>query len=372
MIGELVLALEAVAPSRLAAEWDRVGFLLGDASRPLRSALLCIDLTEQTLSEAIRLRCQAIVAYHPPIFEPIHRLTTGQSRESLLLRCAEHRMALLSPHTALDAVQGGVTDWLTDAIGRGERWPITPASEHHPRERLKVVTFVPAYAVHVIRDAMVAAGAGHIGGYTACGFESAGIGTFIAGAGTKPTIGKHGRLERVPEVRLEMVCSEHESVAVIRALRQAHPYETPPVELHQLKALSDSDQGHGRIVRLDRPLARQEIVTRLRRALRIPKGTMQIVEGSGKKTHSLIGVVPGAGFSMFPKAVEQGCSMFITGEARHHDQLAAHAQGCDVVLAGHSQTERGFLPHLARLLQFHLPKVRMHVSRVDAPPAKWA
>jgi putative NIF3 family GTP cyclohydrolase 1 type 2 len=72
------------------------------------------------------------------------------------------------------------------------------------------------------------------------------------------------------------------------------------------------------------------------------------------------------------KAADQGCTLFVTGEARHHDQLAARARGCDLVLAGHTQTERGYLPRLAASLRPHLPGVALAVSRVDAPPFRSA
>jgi dinuclear metal center YbgI/SA1388 family protein len=367
MIGELALALEAVAPSRLAADWDKVGLLAGDPSRPLKRTLVCIDLTAETLAEAARLKCEAIVAYHPPIFEPITRLTAWEPRGALLLSCIERGIALLSPHTALDAVRGGVTDWLASLLGPGESRAIEPAMAARAGEGLKVVTFVPEYAVEVVRDAMSAAGAGQIGAYRRCSFELRGAGTFEGGAGSRPAVGKRGRFERVSEVRLEMVCPPRAQDAVVTALRAAHPYEEPPIDVLRLEPMVDAEQGHGRIVKLDRPLTCAQAVTRLRRALRLPTGAMQVVESRKGRRHARVGFVPGAGFSLMSKAADQGCTLFVTGEARHHDQLAARARGCDLLLAGHSQTERGYLPRLAASLVPHLPGVRVIVSRVDAP-----
>ena len=97
-----------------------------------------------------------------------------------------------------------------------------------------------------------------------------------------------------------------------------------------------------------------------------------MVEGRRGRKHRRVGVVPGAGFSMLAKAADQGCTLFVTGEARHHDQLAARARGCDLLLAGHTQTERGFLPMLARMLEPHVPGVKLLVSKADAPPARLA
>jgi len=368
MIGELALALEAVAPARLAAEWDKVGMLVGDPSRPLKRALLCIDLTEETLAEAIRRKCQAIVAYHPPIFEPIARLTAWEPRGALLLRCIEHGIALFSPHTALDAVRGGVTDWLAEQLGAGERWAIEPASAVRPGEGLKIVTFVPAYAVQVVREAMARAGAGTIGAYRKCSFELAGSGTFEGGAGSKPAVGKRGRFERVAEVRLEMVCEPRAQAAVMQAIRAVHPYEEAPIDVFRTEPSRDLAQGHGRIVRLETPLTCAQAVARLRRALGLPAGAVQVVEARRGRRHARVGFVPGAGFSLMAKAADAGCTLFVTGEARHHDQLAARARGCDLLLAGHSQTERGYLPRLAASLRPHLPGVAIQVSTADAPP----
>ncbi|MBM4006390.1 MAG: Nif3-like dinuclear metal center hexameric protein [Planctomycetes bacterium] len=368
MIGELALALEAVAPSRLAADWDKVGMLVGDPSRTLKRALLCIDLTEETLAEAIRRKCQAIVAYHPPIFEPITRLTALEPRGALLLRCMEHGIALFSPHTALDAVRGGVTDWLAEQLGSGERWAIEPSVTPRPGEGLKIVTFVPAYALGVVRDAMARAGAGTIGAYRKCSFELVGSGTFEGGTGSKPTEGKRGRFERVDEVRLEMVCEPSAQVAVVQAIRAVHPYEEAPIDVFRTESHRDATQGHGRVARLDRPLTCAQVVRKLRGALRLPAGAVQVVESLRARKHARVGLVPGAGFSLMAKAADAGCTLFVTGEARHHDQLAARARGCDLVLAGHSQTERGYLPRLAASLRPHLPGVAIQISSSDAPP----
>jgi putative NIF3 family GTP cyclohydrolase 1 type 2 len=159
---------------------------------------------------------------------------------------------------------------------------------------------------------------------------------------------------------------------VVQAILEAHPYEEAPVEVHRLEPMRDPHQGHGRIVQLDKALSTTEVAQRLRKGLRLPVGSMQLVESKRAQRHQRIGVVPGAGFSMMAKAADQGCTLFVTGEARHHDQLAAKARGCDLLLGGHSQTERGYLPTLAASLKPHLPGVSLVVSRADAPPFRMA
>ena len=130
-LNELVAGLEAIAPLQFAAEWDNVGLLIEPAPRPegvpdVERVLLTIDLTEAVLDEAREKRATLVVAYHPPIFAGLKRLTASSLEGRIALRTVDARVAVYSPHTALDAVVGGVNDWLADALGAGDRRPIEP------------------------------------------------------------------------------------------------------------------------------------------------------------------------------------------------------------------------------------------------------
>jgi hypothetical protein len=98
----------------------------------------------------------------------------------------------------------------------------------------KLVVFVPEGALDSVRDAVFAAGAGRIGDYERCSWYTAGTGTFKGGETTEPTIGKAGREERVPEVRLETVFPAELQREVVAALRRAHPYEEPAFDVYAL------------------------------------------------------------------------------------------------------------------------------------------
>ncbi len=98
------------------------------------------------------------------------------------------------------------------------------------------MTFVPESRVDAVSRAVFAAGAGRIGQYTSCSFRSTGTGTFFGEAGTNPVVGQAGRLELAPEVRLEVVTADVRAEAVVKALREAHPYEEPAFDLVRLAA----------------------------------------------------------------------------------------------------------------------------------------
>jgi hypothetical protein len=98
----------------------------------------------------------------------------------------------------------------------------------------KLVWFVPREALEQTRAAVFDAGAGRIGDYERCSWYTAGTGTFLAGQGTKPTVGEVGREQRVAELRVETVVPVDLVGDVVRALLTAHPYEEVAYELYPL------------------------------------------------------------------------------------------------------------------------------------------
>jgi hypothetical protein len=98
----------------------------------------------------------------------------------------------------------------------------------------KIVVFVPGEQGERLRAAMGEAGAGRIGNYDHCSFTTRGVGRFRPLAGANPAIGEVGRLEEVAEERIETVCAEHSLRDVLAAIRRAHPYEEPAIDIYPL------------------------------------------------------------------------------------------------------------------------------------------
>ena len=365
--GVVADAVNHIAPLSGAESWDNVGLLVGERSWPARRILLTIDLTDAVLAEAVRDDVQFIVAYHPLIFRPITRLTDADAKTRIALAAAQASIAVHSPHTALDAAPGGVNDWLAAGCGEGTTTAIAPHAALPPTETHKLVTFCPVGSVQPIRAALGDAGAGRIGDYEQCAFEIAGHGTFRGGATTNPTIGEPGVLEHVDEIRLEMVCGSAELGAVIAALRAVHPYEEPAFEVHPLAPRPSPERGAGRRLALTDPVDLKTLVARLKSHLGVDR--VEVATGShAPRRYSVIGLCPGAGGSLLEPAIAAGCELFLTGEMRHHDVLAAQAAGCTVVLAGHTHTERGYLKVLRDRLAKSLRGARISVARRDRHP----
>jgi dinuclear metal center YbgI/SA1388 family protein len=391
-IADLVGAMDAIAPEYLAEEWDNVGLIVGDPGDALRGpVLLTIDLRDAIVDEAIALKAGAIVAYHPPIFHPTKRLVASDARQRPVLRAARAGIALYSPHTALDAAPGALCDWLADmalldapanapshdpsTTKLADRRALRPAGYRPPGQQVKIVTFVPESHAERVRHALASAGAGMIGDYAVCSFSVAGSGTFLGNEHAKPFVGKPQQLEHVDEVRLEMVCGKRALALALTTLRQFHPYEEPPIDVYELMPQPDRAAGAGRRLTLDQPLSLARIAQRLKANLRLstigvapsPRLAPSAAEALNAPIKAFA-VCPGSGSSLVDAAIAQGCQALITGELSHHETLRALDMGLSIIVAGHTNTERGYLPHLAARLAEAFPASHPVVSAVDADP----
>lgn len=101
----------------------------------------------------------------------------------------------------------------------------------------KIAVTVPENEADELREVIGNAGAGNIGNYIHCSFSVKGIGRSMPIEGANPTIGQVGQLEAIAEERIEVVCDENHVKAVLTAIRQAHSYEEPAIEVYKLEQL---------------------------------------------------------------------------------------------------------------------------------------
>ena len=368
---DLVAAIDKLAPPSLAESWDNVGLLAGDRGAALAGpALLTIDLTERVMDEAESIGAGAIIAYHPVIFSPIKRLTADDAKQRLVLRAVRAGMLIYSPHTAIDAAPGGLNDWLVSGVGDGDCRALTMNQD--TVARVKIVTFVPPAHVERVRNALASASAGRIGGYELCSFAAPGTGTFLGGEGTNPAIGEAGRLESVDELRLEMICNRASTALAIETLRSLHPYEEPAIDVYELAPLPLRNAGSGRRVMLDQPLMFTKLLENIKAHLGVERVKYATPWQEPDHPVRSVGVCAGAGQSLLGPAADQGCDVFLTGEMRHHEILSALERNIAVVLAGHTNTERGYMPTFAKRLAQVEPSIEFRVSEVDRTPVRWA
>jgi dinuclear metal center YbgI/SA1388 family protein len=356
-LSEIIDALEAIAPTRYAESWDNVGLLAGDPRQDVGRAMLTIDYTAEAAEEARAAKCELIIAYHPPIFSAIKRLTAGH----LVFDAIRRGVAIYSPHTAWDVAAGGTNDFLADLVGLGERSPLRLAEVKSVQHKL--VTFVPEAYSDKVAEALFSAGAGRIGRYSNCSFRSPGTGTFFGEEGSNPVVGSSGRLETAAEIRLETIVPNSAIESVVRALRTAHPYEEPAFDLNVLSTPAGG-VGVGRIGTID-ATPRAQLLDRIKRGLKLDH---LLVAGPIEGEAKTIACCAGACGDLVNDAISRKADLYLTGEMRHHDALRAATTGMTVVCTLHSNSERASLTQLRDRLLEKIPGLALQLSRSDRDP----
>lgn len=358
----LISWMESFAPPHLAEPWDNVGLIVGDPRQAISRVMLTIDYTPLVAEEAREAGCDCIIAYHPPIFEPIKRVTVGGST-GLIHDAIRRGVAIYSPHTALDVADGGTNDVLADALALTARRPLK--TRDGKPTHYKLVTFVPSESLEKVAAALFAAGAGRIGNYSHCSFRTTGTGTFFGEQGTDPAVGQAGRLEQVDEIRIETLVEISRAADVVAALKSAHPYEEVAFDLQSLAA-APAGVGIGRVGRLPGDATIDMLLNMLKRNLGI---NHVLLAGDPRKLVKSAAVCAGAcGGELLSAAIEQKVDLYVTGELRHHDALRALRNNVAVVCTLHSNSERATLSRLAARISEALPQLPVRVSDQDRDP----
>lgn len=366
-VAALSAVMETIAPTWAAADWDNVGLLVGSPNWPARKVLLTIDLTPGVLDEAIAGRFDVVVAYHPVIFKPSARmLLNRRTAPGLAAEALSHRIAVYSPHTALDCAPDGTNETLASLCYLRDVRPFESAQL--PARQFKLVTFVPERHVDRVAEGLFAAGAGVIGDYQKCSYRLSGRGTFFGTESTKPTEGKKGRLVTIDEIRLEVVLPAERLAEVVAALRKVHPYDEPAFDLYPLETPPNPCVGQGRIGAFAKPVTLRSLARILKRKCRAAN-VVVIGNPSESLRHALIcaGAAGSLPFEIPGRPCGKG-DVVITGEIRHHDALAYSRSGAAAIALGHWASERPVLMPLSQKLRQRMPGTAIVISRKDRDP----
>ncbi len=365
-IKDIAAAVEKISPLSLAQGWDNVGLLIGDVKKNVKNILLTIDITQDVLAEAKRAKTDLILSYHPIIWDGLKKITS-HGATGVVYDLIRSDIAVFSIHTALDSAMGGVNDGLANIVGIIKGEPIGDYVNNPVNDNYKLVVFVPISAVAKVSNAVFTAGAGAIGNYSNCGFQVQGTGTFLPGQGAKPAIGKRGKLEKVPEVRFETIVPSGKLNAVVEAMKSTHPYEEPAFDC--IKLYNNQNKfGLGRIGALEKPAPLGRIIERIKKYTGAK--TFGII-GDEKRQVKTAAVCAGACGNIINMVIAAKADLYLTGELKHHQALAAQEAGLTCICLSHTVSERFILKKFAGQLQKLAKEATIRISKKDADPFKW-
>lgn len=359
---EIVSLLESFAPLSYQEPYDNSGLLVGNLQQNIDSALITIDVTDEVVDEAIKNNANLIIAHHPVIFSGLKKLTGTTMSERVIIEAVRNNICIYAAHTNLDNIKSGVNARICEKLGLINCRILSPV-----KGRLKkLVTFVPPSHIEKIRQSIFNAGAGVIGAYDQCSYNTEGYGTFRGSENTHPFAGEKGKLSQEKEIRFETVFPEILQTGIIQALLAAHPYEEVAYDIYLLDNFYEM-VGSGMIGETSEPVNTQNFLNILKEVFHA-----QIVRHSALVKDQIlkVAVCGGSGSFLIPDAIHARADIFITGEIKYHQFFDAEHK---IILAdiGHFESEQFTKEIFYELLIKNFPKFAVRLSEVNTNPINY-
>ncbi|MGN6294845.1 MAG: Nif3-like dinuclear metal center hexameric protein [Chitinophagaceae bacterium] len=361
-ISDIVSFLESLAHPSLQESYDNAGLITGQPAQPCTGIICSLDVTEAVVEEAVSKGCNLIVAHHPIIFRGLKRINGSNYVERTIIAAIKNDIAIYAIHTNLDNVIHGVNGRMASLLGLQQTRVLAP-KEGTLR---KLFTFVPADEGAKVRQALFSAGAGHIGNYSECSFNSDGTGTFTAGTGTHPYVGEIGRQHQEKETRIEVIFPSYLESAIVAALIKAHPYEEVAYDIVSLGNVHEAT-GAGLVGELPEAMEEKLFLEKLKSVFGLSVVRHTAFRGKPVKRVALCG---GAGSFLISKALRNKADIYVTADMKYHEFFDAEGR---IVIAdiGHYESEQFTVGLLQEVLEEKFPTFAVLKTTVNTNPVQY-
>lgn len=362
IVQEVITHLEALAPLAYAEEFDNVGLLVGDKNTELTGVMVTLDTLEAVVDEAIENHCNLIISFHPIIFKGLKKITGTTYVERVLIKAIEHKIAIYAIHTALDNAFEGANAGLCELLGLKNKAILIPQAGTVKQ----LTTYVPEKDADTLRTALFESGAGSIGNYTNCSFNSTGTGTFNGNEHSNPVIGAKHELQKVAETKITVRFAKHLENDILKALFSTHPYEEVAYEVVTLEN-KNQHIGMGMVGQLEQPMDGISFINFLKSRLNC--SLIKHSELLETPIHK-VAVLGGSGSFAIEAAKAVGADAFITADLKYHDFFSAENK---IVLAdvGHYESEQHIKNILVAYLKKKITNFAVLLSKTNTNPVKY-
>ncbi|MGZ3923783.1 MAG: Nif3-like dinuclear metal center hexameric protein [Flavisolibacter sp.] len=359
---DLIVALEKFAAPELQEDYDNAGLITGSTSWECTGALCTLDVTLDTLREALENHCNLIIAHHPIVFRGLKKLNGSTYVERVVIEAIKNDIAVYAAHTNLDNVVLGVNDMIAKKLG------LKKTTVLHPKKKMlrRLITFAPVENAEHVRNAVFAAGAGQIGKYSECSFNSDGRGTFKAEEGADPYVGEIGERHEEKETKIEIVYPFYLEEQVVKALIDSHPYEEVAYDIFTMDNVHYGI-GAGMIGELEEPKDEKDFLKFVKERFGADSiRHTQLLDKPVKR----VAVCGGAGSFLIKKAVQKGADAYITADVKYHEFFDAEGK-LVLIDIGHYESEQFTIDLIHDLLAEKFPTFAVLKTKVNTNPVKY-
>jgi dinuclear metal center YbgI/SA1388 family protein len=360
-IYEIINILETWAPPSLQEGYDNSGLITGNRNLEFQKAIICLDCLEEVVDEAIQDGANLIISHHPIVFSGLKKLTGSNYIERVVIKAIKHDIAIYAIHTNLDHVISGVSAEMANRIGLKNIKILREKAD----TLFKLTTFVPTQQQEALRNALFVAGAGHIGNYDSCSFNSPGTGTFRAGKHANPFVGKIGEVHSEEEIRMELIVPEWKKSAVTTALFQNHPYEEVAYYWTRLEN-SNQEAGAGVIGSLPQPMEFGLLLNHLKAVF----GGMIRYTNAPTSQIQTIALCGGSGSFLIADAIHAGADLYLSADIKYHQFFDADGK-IALVDIGHYESEQFTQDLILRFLNENFNNFAARLTAVKTNPINY-
>ena len=361
-INEIILSLESLAHPSLQEHYDNTGLLTGDAEWECSGIICSLDATEAVVYEAMENKCNLIVAHHPVIFGGLKRINGKNYTEKTIITAIKNDIAIYAMHTNIDNVIEGVNGKISAMLG------LKNISILSPKENMlkKLFTFVPVDKAEQVRNAIFAAGGGHIGNYSECSFNAEGVGTFRAEEGTNPFVGAIGSRHQEKEIKVEVIFPSFLEYNIITEMKKAHPYEEVAYDLVSI-ANPYLSIGSGIIGEWPEMADERQFLKKVCKVFDVP-----VIRHTAflNKAIKRVAICGGAGSFLIAKALAAGADAFITADIKYHEFFDANNRML-IADIGHYESEQYTIDLFREILGQKFPTFAVLKTKVITNPVHY-
>lgn len=361
-IKEIISVLEEMAPLAYAEDFDNVGLLVGNNEDEATGALICHDALESVIDEAIEKKCNLVVCFHPILFSGIKKITGKNYVERSILKAIKNDIAIFAVHTALDNHQEGVNKIFCNALGLQNTKILVPKQNFIQ----KLVTYTIPDNAEEVRNALFNAGAGRIGNYEDCSFNSKGIGTYMGNENSNPEIGERFEFVQGEEIKIEVTFEKHLQSKILKALLTSHVYEEVAYEIYDLQN-THQNIGLGMIGELSSEMNEIEFLKMVKEKMEC--GVIRHTNFLNKPIKK-VAVLGGSGSFAINNVIQAGADAYLTADLKYHNFYEAENK---ILLAdiGHFESERYIKNHIVDYLIKKIPNFAFVLSQINTNPVKY-
>ncbi|MBN1250714.1 MAG: Nif3-like dinuclear metal center hexameric protein [Bacteroidales bacterium] len=361
-IKEIIEELENYAPLSYQENYDNSGLIIGSANTEFKAALLCIDITEEIIEEAIIKGTNLIISHHPIIFSGLKSLTGKNFVERSIIKAIKNDIAIYASHTNMDNVINGVNKRICEKLELINCKVLEPSKNNLK----KLVTFIPENKLEKLKIAVFEAGAGHIGKYDNCSYNISGEGSFRALENTNPYVGEKGKIHLEKEIRFETIFPIHLQNKIISTLIKNHPYEEAAYDIYSLDNKNDNI-GAGMIGDLENEIDEEELLNKIKEIFNAQSIKHTKFLNKRIKKVALCG---GSGSFLLKNAISKKADVFITSDFKYHQFFDAEET---ILIAdiGHYESEQYTKDIFFDILTKKFPNFAFYFTEINTNPVNY-